>query len=102
MLSSLATSHWPQATLFAASFPRGPGFYFSLIKITLVLAVYLAWVRATWWVDRDSRNVGMPTTRWDGMMLGCGLVGLLLVWALPLFWPAFIALLTLCVAPTVI
>jgi type II secretory ATPase GspE/PulE/Tfp pilus assembly ATPase PilB-like protein len=84
--------------LFAV-FPRGPGFYFSLLKLVLVVAVYLVWVRTTWWVDRDTRMVGLPTGRWDGMVLGAGLFGLLLIWALPLFWPAFIAMLALFLAP---
>jgi type II secretory ATPase GspE/PulE/Tfp pilus assembly ATPase PilB-like protein len=85
--------------LFAA-FPRGPGFYFDLIKFGLVLVVYLAWVRTTWWIDNDSKELGLPSTTWDGLVLGAGLLGLLIVWALPIFWPAFIALLALFLAPT--
>ena len=84
------------------AFPRGPGFYFSLVKLFLVLLVYLAWVRTTWWVDRDSRALEMPTNRWDGMLLAAGAVGLLLVWALPIFWPAFVAMVSLFLAPAVI
>ena len=41
-------------------FPRGPGFYFSIPKLLVLLLVYAAWVRTAWWLDRDAQEVGMP------------------------------------------
>ena len=73
-------------------FPRGPGFYFNPFKFFAVIAVYMIWVKTTWWVDSDCRQVGLPTIRWNPIMLGCGLAGLLLVWSVPVFMAGFLAL----------
>jgi hypothetical protein len=86
------------AGLLLADMPRGPGFYFSLVKIGLVLAVYLAWVRTCAWVDEDVRDLELPDVIWNPVMLGAGLLGLLLVWAFPAFWIAFALLLILFAA----
>src|SRR5438045_7057379 len=88
-----------QPVIFAASFPRGGGFYFDLVKLGLVLAVYLAWVRTCWWVDRDCAELGLPAPRWNLIMLGAGVLGLAFVWLLPLFWASFVILLALYLAP---
>jgi general secretion pathway protein E len=69
--------------LFAADFPRGPGLYLNVPAFLAVVAVYLAWVRTCWWVDRDARQLKLPITLWNGAMLGCGLGGLLVVWLFP-------------------
>jgi type II secretory ATPase GspE/PulE/Tfp pilus assembly ATPase PilB-like protein len=88
--------------LFAVgAFPRGPGFYFNPAKIAVVLVIYLMWVRTCWWVDHDCRELKLPTPLWNPLVLGCGLAGLLLVWALPVFWASCLALVTLYLAPTV-
>src|SRR5262245_39046471 len=87
--------------LFAQQpFPRGPGFYFSPFKLLAVVAVYLMWVRTTWWVDHDCRELGLPASRWNPIMLATGLVGLLLVASVPVFFASFVALLALFLAPT--
>jgi general secretion pathway protein E len=87
--------------LFAA-FPRGPGLYFDPVKLGLVTLVYFAWVRTCWWVDRDCKTVNLPTNIWNPLMLAAGVLGLLLVWALPFFWVAFLVLIALFLAPTLI
>jgi type II secretory ATPase GspE/PulE/Tfp pilus assembly ATPase PilB-like protein len=84
------------------SFPRGPGLYFSTLKLLGVLIVYLLWVRTTWWVDEDSRELQLPTTLWNLLTFGCGLLGLLLVWALPSFLLSFPLLLVLCLIPSLV
>src|SRR5947209_7322588 len=104
MLSLLAWSHLPLDTVLAAasgpSFPRGEGFYFSLIKLPLVAVVYLCWVRTAWWVDQDARALALPTGLWNPLMLVAGLVGLLAVWSLPWFVFSFVVLLLLYLAPS--
>ena len=45
--------------LLLAVFPRGEGFYFSPIKLGLVVVIYLMWVRTCWWV-KMSRSVPEP------------------------------------------
>src|SRR5262245_16288123 len=88
--------------LFAQQFPRGPGFYFNPFKLLAVVAVYLIWVRTTWWVDHDCRELELPTSQWNPIMLATGLVGLLLVAAVPVFFASFVALLALFLAPTLV
>jgi type II secretory ATPase GspE/PulE/Tfp pilus assembly ATPase PilB-like protein len=83
-------------------FPRGPGFSVSLIKLVPVVAVYLGWVRACWWVDRDARAVGLPAARWGLPLLGGGLLGLLAVLALPWFPVSFAVLLALVLGPALV
>src|SRR5438445_4945733 len=39
-----------------ATFPRGSGMYFNLLKMVPLLIVYLGWVRTCFWVDQDSRK----------------------------------------------
>jgi type II secretory ATPase GspE/PulE/Tfp pilus assembly ATPase PilB-like protein len=85
--------------LFADAFPRGPGFYFSVGKLLLVLAVYLLWVRTCWWVNEDARDLALPAEAWGPAVLAAGVVGLLLVWVVPLFWVSFPLLLLLYAAP---
>src|SRR5262245_17791717 len=78
-------------SLLFALFPRRPGFYYNPFKLVAILAVYLAWVRTCWWVDRDCREVGLPTARWNPILLASGAAGLLLVWTVPVFAASFLA-----------
>jgi type II secretory ATPase GspE/PulE/Tfp pilus assembly ATPase PilB-like protein len=104
MLPLFAWSHLPLDALLAAasgpSFPRGDGFYFNPIKLALVTVVYLCWVRTSWWVDQDARELALPTSLWNPLLLGAGLVGLLAVWSLPWFVFSFVVLLLLYLAPS--
>jgi general secretion pathway protein E len=95
------------AHVFAAvDFPRGPGFYLSLPAglpaFVAVVAVYLAWVRTCWWVDRDSRNLKLPITLWNSILLGSGFLGLVVVWLFPpsMFLLSFAVLVLLYLGPT--
>src|SRR5689334_14652075 len=85
--------------LFGDAFPRGPGFYFSVGKLLLVLLVYLLWVRTCWWVNQDARDLALPAEVWGPAVLAAGVVGLLLVWIVPLFWVSWPLLLLLYAAP---
>jgi type II secretory ATPase GspE/PulE/Tfp pilus assembly ATPase PilB-like protein len=83
------------------SFPRGPGLYFSLAKLTVLLAIYFLWVKTCAWVDRDAHALGLPAAIvWNPLLWGCGLAGLLVVWLLPVFFVSFLALVTLYLVPT--
>src|ERR1700722_1563767 len=99
-LPSLCLSDVP---LFAAvDFPRGPGFYLDLPAFVAVVVVYLCWIRTCWWVDRDSRHLKLPVTLWNAILLGCGFLGLLVVWLFPpsMFLLSFAMLLLLYLGPT--
>jgi type II secretory ATPase GspE/PulE/Tfp pilus assembly ATPase PilB-like protein len=103
MLVLLSADFWSLAPILAsATFPRGDGLYFSLFKLILTVVVYLLWVRTAWLIDQDAKYVELPRTLWNPTMLGCGALGLFAVWALPSFWLAFIALLVLFLAPSLV
>ncbi len=79
------------ATLEAAPFfPRGPGFYFDPYKLGALAVGFLAWVKLCAWVDKDAKLYRFDPVFWNGMLLGSGMLGFLLLWNLPLFWPVFI------------
>jgi general secretion pathway protein E len=80
-------------------FPRGPGLYFHPAKLLLVLAVYLAWLRTSWWVHSDCQTMKLPAELWNPILLGCGVVGLLAVWIFPFFVLGFLVQLVLYLAP---
>src|SRR2546423_9468344 len=82
------------------SFPRGPGFYYSPVKLVAVLAVYLCWVKTCWWVDQDAKDLHLPRKTWNPVLLGAGLFGLLVVWALPVFGFSFLVLVLLYLTAT--
>jgi general secretion pathway protein E len=89
--------------LFAATdptFPRGPGFYFSLLKLLPLLVVYLFWVRICWWADQDARKLKLAHETWNPILLGAGALGLLVVFGLPWFVLSLPILLALFLGPT--
>ena len=90
------------ATADAATdlFPRGPGLYFSPVKLILVLIVFLCWVGTCAWVNQDSKGLELQQHTWNLAVWGCGFLGLLAVWALPLFWLSVVLLLALYLGPT--
>jgi type II secretory ATPase GspE/PulE/Tfp pilus assembly ATPase PilB-like protein len=81
-------------------FPRGEGFYYSLPKIVTLIVLYLCWVRTSSWVDQDARQQHFSTVPWNPLMLACGVVGMIVVWLLPLFWVSFAILLVLYLSPS--
>ncbi|MCC6417784.1 MAG: type II/IV secretion system protein [Gemmataceae bacterium] len=74
---------------------RGPGDYFSLPAIFLLVAAYVAWIATCDWVNRDAEHVGLDTGVWNGALLGAGALGLLFVWLLPVFFLGFVLFLAL-------
>jgi general secretion pathway protein E len=85
----------PAVAVADAPFPRGPGFYFSIPKIIGVLIVYMIWLPTCKWVDEDAYELHIPTKLWNPLLLGCGLLGLVLVWTLPWFAASFVLLIIL-------
>src|SRR5262245_39297746 len=71
---------WGEITFF-----RGPGFYYSLVKLVLTLGLYLCWVSAADWVNRDAPPSRMKNDIWNPVILVSGLVGLAALWLLPFF-----------------
>src|SRR5262245_26879013 len=71
------------------SFPRGPGLYFSMPKLFLVLLFYLAWISTCWWVNHDAVALKQPADTWNSLLFGCGAAGLVVLWLLPWFAVGF-------------
>lgn len=71
---------------WGADFPRGPGFYFSPVKLAVLFVAFLSWVALSAWLDKDATTCKLDADRWNGMMLGLGLTGLFVLWILPTFW----------------
>jgi len=84
----------PSFILIGESF-RGPGFYFSLVKIVILLVVYFCWISTCTWVERDAHQLELPKSRWNPILLGAGVLGLIVVWLLPFFWISILAFLIL-------
>jgi type II secretory ATPase GspE/PulE/Tfp pilus assembly ATPase PilB-like protein len=86
------TNTWPRMPLDVNdpnSMPRGPGGYFSWLKLGLVMAVYLSWVRTTEWANRDCQTLGLPYSVWNLVVAGPFLAGLVAVLTIPLFAAGF-------------
>ena len=77
------------------SFPRGPGFYFSLSKLFLIFGFYLAWIATCYWVNKDATQLQLPVDTWNTLLFGCGVLGFILVWLLPWFLISFPVLIIL-------
>lgn len=92
------------SSLFAADgfAPRGPGFYFSIPKLITFVAAYLAWVATCCWVEKDAYQLRLPVESWNGVILGCGVAGLLICWLLPVYWISLVILLLLLAVPGII
>src|SRR5947209_4219933 len=83
----------PQPAVAAETFPRGPGFYFSIPKLLTLLLLYFCWVRTCWWVNVDAVQLGLTPGLWNLILFGTGFLGLLAVWLLPWYWPVGLPLL---------
>jgi type II secretory ATPase GspE/PulE/Tfp pilus assembly ATPase PilB-like protein len=83
-----------------ATFPRGTGFYFSIPKMLTLLAIYVCWVATCSWVDRDCYNLRLSSDLWNGLMLAGGVIGMIVVWLLPMFWISVLVLIALYLTPT--
>lgn len=91
----------PGALWAASTFPRGPGLYLNLYSVAAVLAVYLLWIRAFLWMDRDARALKLNRYAWNQLgLLGC-VLGVAAFWIVPYFAFAFALLLGLSGAPLI-
>src|SRR5262249_53261610 len=91
LLLLLATA----AAADAAPFPRGPGFYFNPVNLGALVVVYFLWVRLCHWADGDALAQNLSTSRWNGILVGSGVAGLVAIWVLPNFWLSWIIFLVL-------
>ena len=69
--------------------PPSVGFYFSLLRVVLVLGVFLFWTWSTWWVDDDSKALRVRNEHWNSIVIPCGFLGFVGVLCLPEFYIGF-------------
>ncbi|HVU89059.1 MAG TPA: ATPase, T2SS/T4P/T4SS family [Pirellulales bacterium] len=68
------------------TFPVGPGFYLSWIKILVCWVIFLLWVRSTDWMSRDATTLRLDYKRWNLVAFFTFVAALILLWTLPWFW----------------
>lgn len=60
-----AQEDWPAYPLDGFNIPRGPGNYLSWWKMLLIWLLYLAWIKTTDWVNRDSQILQLNHQKWN-------------------------------------
>ena len=84
----------------SASIVRGPGLYLNLFKFVPVVLVYLMWVWTTAWVDDDCRELAnLRFEIWNSVVFCAGILGLILIWAIPIYGIGLTLLLLLYFVP---
>lgn len=87
----------------AATFERGPGGYLSWWKMLLIAIVFLLWVRAADWINRDTMKIGdrteMLSEVWNPIVVISFLIGFLSVISVPIFFAGFPVYLVLAFVP---
>lgn len=70
------------------TFPVGPGYYLSLVKVVVCWVIFLLWVRSTDWMSRDATELRLDYKRWNLLGFFSFVVAFILLWMLPWFWLA--------------
>ena len=66
---------------------RGPGMYLNLLKFIPVLIVYLLWAWTTNWVEHDTSELAnLKAQVWNTAIFFAGVLGLVLVLAIPVYF----------------
>jgi type II secretory ATPase GspE/PulE/Tfp pilus assembly ATPase PilB-like protein len=70
----------------APTVSRGPGFYINLFKFIPVLIVYLLWTWTTDFVEHDTKELNnVKFATWNSVVFFSGILGLILVFAIPIY-----------------
>jgi type II secretory ATPase GspE/PulE/Tfp pilus assembly ATPase PilB-like protein len=73
---------------------RDPGFYLNLFKFIPVLVIYLLWTWTTDWVEHDTKELNnIKFATWNSVVFFSGVLGLILIFAIPIFPLSFTLLL---------
>ena len=80
---------------------RGPGGYYSWVKLLAFWLLFLAWVRTADWVNRDAQAMKLDLLRWNPVVCGSFFAAVLLFFLIPAFWVGYPLLLIAYAAPLV-
>jgi type II secretory ATPase GspE/PulE/Tfp pilus assembly ATPase PilB-like protein len=85
--SDADAAEWiPTLLAQVANGSRGPGFYLNLFKFLPVIGVYLLWSWTTDWVEHDTQELNnLRFAVWNCAVFFSGVLGLLLVMAIPIY-----------------
>jgi type II secretory ATPase GspE/PulE/Tfp pilus assembly ATPase PilB-like protein len=101
-----AQDAWPVSPLPGNEIARGPGFYFAIWKLVMLLVLVWIWIKSADWVGRDTDEIGdaigMPARIWNPILVFVPLFGFLLAITIPIFFAGWATMLVLYVAPFVI
>jgi general secretion pathway protein E len=87
----------------SAALQRGPGLYINLFKFIPVVLIYLLWVWSTHWVEDDTKNLNnLKFELWNSVVFFTGVIGLALVWSIPLYPIGLTLLLVLYLVPILV
>ena len=79
-LSRLVLAQIPHMT-------RGPGLYLNLFKFVPVVLIYLLWAWTTDWVEHDTKDLNnLKFGIWNSVIFFSGVLGLVLVLAIPIYF----------------
>ena len=78
---------------------RGPGFYFSIWKLGLYLALFWLWVKTTDWVNQDGFRVGVNYAIWNPIVVFSFPAAMLLFFLIPWFWVGYVLMVLAYVGP---
>lgn len=74
-LPAFAQTIAPSALPLAQSGWSGPGFYFSLLKLTAFIALFLLWVKIGDWVNQDVQRLHLDAKLWNPLVFFVFAVG---------------------------
>ncbi|QGJ71231.1 Hypothetical protein PBC10988_29350 [Planctomycetales bacterium 10988] len=81
---------------------RGPGWYFSLVKLLLFILAFFVWLPIVEWIHFDSKDRRtLDQTKWTLIPFGAGLVGMIATFLIPIFWIGYPLFLISVIVPLV-
>lgn len=94
---------WPVYPLSDDGVPhqitRGPGHYFSWLKLGAIIAVYFLWVRTCEWANQDCQKLRLPYATWNPVVVFPFPLGAAAALTIPIFPAGFAVMVLLYAGP---
>jgi type II secretory ATPase GspE/PulE/Tfp pilus assembly ATPase PilB-like protein len=85
--------------LIKSTWRTGTGFYIGWGKIAATWLLFLGWIVAADWVNRDIDEQGLDARKWNPIIVGTFMAVMILTWLIPWFWLNIFLLLGGAAAP---